>query len=99
MRGDREVAARDQLQPGGGRQAVDLGDHRLRMAHDRLHQRSASGKCLFEEGLALIGVGTARGHFLEIVAGAEHLSGRRQDDDAHGFVGLARGRVRPSAPP
>ena len=81
-----EAIARSQeatsWQPGGGSDAVDLGDDRLRMADDRLHQTRADREGFFEEGPAPVRIGAVRSHLLEVVAGAEHLSGGRDDDDA-----------------
>ena len=64
---------------------------------DRLHQRRAGGHGLGEEGPAAVRIGAARRHFLEIVAGAEHLSGGREHDDTHGRVVCARLRAPPAS--
>ena len=49
---EREVAAGDQLAPGGHGRALHAGDHRLETGHDRLHQPRALGEQGFVSGLA-----------------------------------------------
>ena len=95
-----EAIARSQLatswQPGGGGQAVDLGDHRL--------ADSRTIDCISAAQAAMVSAKKARPrsasarrarHFLEIVAGAEDLSRGRDHDDAHRRVVGGAGRAPP----
>ena len=86
MGGNSEVAARHQLQAGGGGQPLDLGDDRFRAMDDGLHERRAVGEGALEEHPAPVGIGAVRRQFLEVMTGAEQLSRRGEDDDAHGLV-------------
>ena len=81
-----EVARRDQLAAGGGGDPVDFGDDRLREVDDRLHEPRAKGEAMLKEGAAMVGVGPARGHFLEVVPGREEFSRSGDDDDTHAIV-------------
>ena len=71
LRGDREIAACDQLASGGGGDALHGGDHRLRQLHDGLHHRAAGIHHLGKIGAPAIGIGAARGQFLHVVAGGK----------------------------
>ena len=73
VRRDREVAGRDQLTAGRGRQPVHACDHHLRHRLDRLHQRRAR-----PQQRAHVAQPRAD-HVGEVVAGAEHRSGARDD--------------------
>ena len=78
--GHRQIAGRHQLAAGRGGDAAHLGDHRLRQAHDRLHQGRTGFEQLDEVGLAAVGVGAPRSHLLEVMPGAEMIAGTAQDD-------------------
>src|SRR6266851_10055802 len=78
--GDREVALRDQLAAGGGRDAVDRGDDGLGQGDELLHHRAARD----EERLDLrLGM---RAHLLQVMAGAESAARAGDDDDTNRFV-------------
>ena len=66
----REIAGGDQLAAGGGGDAVDARDHRLRQAGQRGHHGGAA----VEQG-AHRRVAQISAHLLEVVAGAERLAG------------------------
>ena len=66
-RGQRQIAGGDQLAAGGGRDAVDQRDHRLRQAGEREHDRRA----LLEQRPDLGRVGALAAQLLEVVTGAE----------------------------
>ena len=74
--GDGEVAGGDELAPGGGGHAVDLGDHRMAMVDDREHQLGAP----LEQLLAEAGVGIVT-DLVQIVTGREHRSVAGEHDD------------------
>ena len=59
LRGDGEIAARDQLAARRGGGALDRGDHRLRHAMDALHHGAAAVHEVLHIGAAAVGV--ARG--------------------------------------
>ena len=84
--GDREIAACHQLAAGGGGDALDRGDHRLRQMHDGLHHRAAGIHDLREIGAAAIGIGAARGQFLHVVAGGKSRAVGRDHDRADAVV-------------
>ena len=90
LRGDGEIAARDELAASRGRDAVDAGDDRLRAVDDRLHERRAELHRIREEGAATIIARTSGGEFLQVMTGAEAGAGAREDDGADGGV-LAHG--------
>ena len=92
-RGDGEIAACDELAAGGGGDALHRRDHRLRQVDDLLHHRAAGRHDLAEIGAAAVGIGAARGEFLEIVAGAERRAVRGQHDRAHRLVRRDRRRA------
>ena len=60
---DREIAGGDELAAGGGRDAVHLGDHRLRKALQRSITVAAAAKQLADERLVRV-----REHLLQVVA-------------------------------
>ena len=81
LSGDREIAARHELAPGGRGDAFHGGDHRLRQSHDPLHHRGAAAEKVCEIGPAPIRISPVGAHFLKVVASRESLS--RSGDD-HG---------------
>ena len=85
-RGDGEIAARDELAAGRGRDALHRRDHRLGQGDDPLHHGAAGVHDLLEIGAAAVGVAAACGQLLEIVAGAERRTVRRQHDGANAVV-------------
>ena len=72
--GDGEVAAGDELAPGGGRQRVHPRAHRLRHRLDRRHHLRAD----VEDLLRLLERGA--GHVAEVVPGREHRPASGDDD-------------------
>jgi hypothetical protein len=86
--GDRKIAGRDQLAAGGGGDAVDLGDYRLRDGIEGHHQR---GAILEHPRLKLdAGIGP---QFPEIMARTEGGSGARDDHRPHRPVGADRAQM------
>ena len=99
-----EATARSQLatswQPAAVATPCDGGDHRLRQVDDLLHHARCSVVMMWLEiGAAAIGVAAARGHFLQIVAGAEGRTVGRQDDGADLARRRRSRRMRQTAPP
>ena len=90
---DRQVAARDQLAAGGGGDAFDCGDHRLRQLLDRHHQVAAPFHQRFEIAAAAVGIGAVRGHFLHVVAGGKGRAIVRNDHGADSVVFTDRGEL------
>ena len=79
-RGNCQIAGCNQLTAGGGRWSFDGRDDRLGTGDDRLHHGRARLHGLVEESAAAIGIGAPCGHFLQIMAGAEHGSAGRKHD-------------------
>jgi hypothetical protein len=86
FRGNRQIAARDQLAAGGGRDALHGGDNRLRQVHDRLHHGAAGIHDLGKVGAATVGIAAARGQFLHVVAGGKCRAVGRDHDCADRLV-------------
>ena len=82
LSGDREIAGGDQLAARRGRDPLDRRDDWLRQRHDRLHERRAARKQLDVIIAASVAIVAMRLHLLEVVAGAERLSGAGEHDDA-----------------
>ena len=97
LRGDGEVAARDQLAAGGGGLACTRGDHRLRQGDDLLHHGAAGRHDLLEIGAAAVGVAAPPGELLEVVAGAERRPVGREHDRAHAGRAAIAVSASPSA--
>ena len=95
-RGDREIAARDELAAGRRRDALHRGDHRLRQGDDLLHHGAAGVHDLLEIGAAAVGIAAPAGQLLEVVAGAERRAVGGEHDGAHAAY---RARSRSSASP
>ena len=86
--GHRQVAGGHQLAPGGGGEPVDLGDHRLRDALDRLHELGADGEEVLVEGQR------PAGHLGQVVPGREAGAGAFDDDHRAGDAPQRRDQLR-----
>lgn len=87
-----QVAHRDRLAAGRGRDALHLVDHRHGQALDRQQHAAAFGEQAFIVGLVRRGA-----HLLQIVPGAKRLAGRVDDDATRiviGGLGIERGLPR-----
>ena len=82
LSGDRKIAGGDELAARRGRDALDRRDDRLRQRDDRLHERRAAREQFDIKVAAPIAIVAMRLHLLEVMAGAERLSGAGEHDDA-----------------
>ena len=87
FRREGQIAGSHELAPGRGRDALHLGDHRLRDGLDTGHQLGAD----IEKAAVFVDI--APDHFGEVVAGGEDFTRRGQDDDAKFAAGADRGEA------
>ena len=99
-RGDRQIAARHELEPGGGGDSSTWAITGFFGLATMVASAPSTGEGCARRRPCPGRIGAVRGQLLEVVAGAEHLAGcRRQHHHAHGKPSSRARRVRPSAPP